>query len=217
MAHQRYHLPLTIAILLFLTIIVITPAEAAAPRIMLWYGGLLPHPVILSNWTEDGYFAITGEEPTVTPEELEKRPYIQVALFWGPEWSQYIDAGKPLSALRPEDANQHGRFYPAFGNAPAVIVLCAFPEGPVCLRQSVTQSFLVRESVTQSFLDMVARHGIPVHIDPQLPVTGTSVPNSPGGIVVIQGILLFVIGALVFLRWRLRTLHKPSLQRGMFD
>ncbi len=200
MTHQSYRLPLILATVLFLTTKLIAPAEAAAPRIMLLYGGLLSHRIILSNWTEYGYFAVTGEESTATPEELEKRPYIQLALFWGPEWSQFIDAGKPLSALRPEDANQHGRFYPAFGSSPAVVVLCAFPEGPVCLRQSVTQSFLVRQSVSESFLDFLARHGVPARIEQTLPASGSNISNSFDRTVVPVGILLFAIGMLVILR-----------------
>jgi len=33
-------------------------------------------------------------------------------MFWGPQWNEYLDSGKPAMALRPRQADQFGSFYP---------------------------------------------------------------------------------------------------------
>jgi len=73
----------------------------------------------LSDWGE--IFKMFTSTTAETNVNLNDRPFFELALFWGPEWSAYVDSGKFLDKLRPEDANQKGRFYPAFGDKPAVI------------------------------------------------------------------------------------------------
>jgi hypothetical protein len=45
---------------------------------------------------------------------LSKRTYLKLAIFWG---LYYPDQ------LTPENASQHGRFYPATGSDPAVVIV----------------------------------------------------------------------------------------------
>jgi hypothetical protein len=97
----------------------VAPLEAAAPRLMIVYGVPLQKPVLLSDWGE--IFKMFTSTPYETGLNLDGRPFFEVALFWGPEWNDYVNEGKPLDKLRPEDGNQKSRLYPAFGDKPAVI------------------------------------------------------------------------------------------------
>jgi len=97
----------------------VTRLEAAAPRLLMVYGASLQKPVLLSDWGE--IFKMFTSTPAETDVNLNDRPFFELALFWGPDWNAYVNDGKPLDMLLPEDANQKGRFYPAFGDNPAVI------------------------------------------------------------------------------------------------
>jgi hypothetical protein len=44
-------------------------------------------------------------------------------MFWGPRWVDYLAAGHRAAALRPQDADQQGSFYPAWRGRPAAIDL----------------------------------------------------------------------------------------------
>ena len=132
-----------------------TPASAAAPRVMLVYGPPLAKPAILHNWAENMQlmFAV-GEDATATAGELKRRTFLSVALFWGMPWVQYVQHGKPLAALRPEQANQCARFYPTYGHGRPLWVFASIP-GPY--------TSLIRR-VSPTGIAILARHGVPVHV-----------------------------------------------------
>lgn len=140
------------------------PVHAAAPRLAMIYGAPLRHPVILDVWQEQ-VDLVGGDMAGLIREDLDGRPYLDVALFWGPEWSEFVESGKPLGELRPEQANQSGRFYPAVGDAGPVIMLGQF-EDP---QSSVGQIRKIRAEALQ----VLARHGIPTRLD-TLPNTGST-------------------------------------------
>jgi hypothetical protein len=97
----------------------VTPAEAAAPCLLIIYGGPLQKPALLSDRGE--IFKIFTSTPNEADLDLNERPFFELALFWGPVWNAYVNEGKPLDKLRPEDTDQKGRLYPAIGDKPAVI------------------------------------------------------------------------------------------------
>ncbi len=109
---------MAVAVLLA-ALLCVTSLEAAAPRLLMVYGASFQKPVLLSEWGK--IFKMFTSTPAETDVNLNDRPFFELALFWGPEWNAYVNDGKPLDKLRPEDANQKGRFYPAFGDNPAVI------------------------------------------------------------------------------------------------
>lgn len=125
------------------------PAIAAAPRLIMIYGGSLSHPIILDDWEENlTLMTAASEDAELAALDLAGRPSFQVAYFWGPTWADYVAAGKPIQALGPEDANQHGRFYPAVGSARPLLtfedsVRTLSPEGVAVLaRHGVPTSYL---------------------------------------------------------------------------
>jgi hypothetical protein len=62
-----------------------------------------------------------GLPPTITVADLKDRPFVKVAIYWaGDWWKKYVEGDEPLSTLRPEDANQHGRLYLPTVTEPAV-------------------------------------------------------------------------------------------------
>jgi hypothetical protein len=93
--------------------------EAAAPRLLIVYGKPLQKPVLLDDARE--IFKMFTSTPTETGVNLNDRPFLELGMFWGPQWNDYINDGNPPDKLQPEDANQHGRLYPAFGDSPAFI------------------------------------------------------------------------------------------------
>jgi hypothetical protein len=86
-----------------------TPALAAAPWLVLVYGPPLDRPVLLDNWSDT--FALLGAEaPDIQLAELADRPFLSLALFWGPKWDDYVRSGQPLDQVRPEQATSLGGF-----------------------------------------------------------------------------------------------------------
>lgn len=149
----RINLSLLMGALLIFTFI--NPVYAAAPRLLMLYGKPLPKPIILDDWQENLklMLAVTEASP-ISAEELKDRPYLKMAFFWGLEWDRYVKEGKPLDKLCPEDGNQHGRFYPAVGEAEAVFAFDNIP-GPGPLRRRVKAAGL----------KILERHGIKVRVE----------------------------------------------------
>jgi hypothetical protein len=97
--------------------------NAAAPRLALVSGALLERPVLIQDWDDTmRIMAGINNRASAPSDALTGRPYYELALFWGMEWVQYVNDGRPVTALKPEQANQHARFYPAVGMAPALVV-----------------------------------------------------------------------------------------------
>src|SRR5688572_7614803 len=112
MIWSGYRTALTVGLPLLLAVAVVCPVEAAAPRLLIVHGKPLKKPVLLSDWREIFKLITTSTESAgMSSRELEGRPYLELALFWGPDWARYVDEGNPLDKLRPEDANQNGWFY----------------------------------------------------------------------------------------------------------
>jgi hypothetical protein len=53
-------------------------------------------------------------------ETLTGRQAFEVAFYWGSQWNEYVAAGRPISAIRRDQASQFGRYYPATATQPAV-------------------------------------------------------------------------------------------------
>jgi len=94
------------------------------------YGELLPYPIIIYDFEENiRFMAALTEDATISPEELSGRVHLELAFFWGEDWAHYLQEGKPLDTLKPEHANQHGRFYLASSENDAIVILSNVP-GP---------------------------------------------------------------------------------------
>jgi hypothetical protein len=132
-----------------------TPVMAAWPQIMLIYGSPLTKPVILANQTENAtLMAATSQAVSVLPTLLRRRPSLRVALFWGERWRQYRTRHKPLAALRPRQADQFARFYPAYGTTPPLFVFDSIPGPYISLARSIRSQGLA----------VLARHGVPIRL-----------------------------------------------------
>jgi hypothetical protein len=118
-AFMRLMIALIVAAVLMLFTQVLV--EAAGPRAMVVHGESLTTPIRIDLW-KAGVGVLSGPEYQGSEVDLEDRVYLQVGFFWGPEWSEFLDAGGSLQTLQLEQANWHGRLYPATSNdAPAVI------------------------------------------------------------------------------------------------
>jgi hypothetical protein len=123
---------ITVSVGVALLTILALPAEAVFPRLLMVYGGPIATPLIVEN-PKDVQKIFEGISEGVNRNGLDRRPYFELALFWGnDEWDRYVHEGR-LSQLKPEDATSElvpmrgipirGRFYPACAEAPAQITL----------------------------------------------------------------------------------------------
>jgi hypothetical protein len=114
-----------------LALVAVSPASAAAPRIVIFSGGPLRHQIVISDWRS--IFAVT--QATVGARaapraQLAHRPSLRVSMFWGPGWNEYIREGKDPRALRPGQSDQTGWFFPAYRGRPALMDLQWSGRGP---------------------------------------------------------------------------------------
>jgi hypothetical protein len=99
-------------------------AHAAAPRIVIFSGEPLAHQVVISDWRSIfRVVELVSSAPVARRAELAGRPGLKLSMFWGPRWIDYLSDGKRASALRPREADQFGRFYPAWRGRSALIDL----------------------------------------------------------------------------------------------
>ena len=131
-------------------------AKAAAPKVIMFYGGVLSKPIILNNWSENLSFMIaTDKQVSISEKELKDSPSIEVAFFWGPKWVQYIEEGKPLDQLNPKEAEQHGRYYPATKKGErAVIVMDRLP--------SFLENQTEQREISTHGIEILKKHKVPV-------------------------------------------------------
>jgi hypothetical protein len=133
-------------------------ADAAAPRIIMVTGPPLESAAFLSDHGENSRFmsaVAAGREidegRVIDPKELRARPYLELWLFWGDDlWEPYVRNGR-LDALRAEQANQSGRYYPAYEGRPAVI--------------SIPLSAVGTRRPTRPALRILAGHDIPARLE----------------------------------------------------
>jgi hypothetical protein len=108
-----------------------TPVLGVSPSAVLVYGEKLAQPTLLRPgspenfpafgllWWNAGSYARPTRTVQSDPQllvELKNRPYVNLAIFWG----RY-----EADELKPENASQHGRFYPPTASAPALVVVTA--------------------------------------------------------------------------------------------
>lgn len=156
----------------------VAPVYAAAPRVILVYGGGLPSQVVLDNWNEnlDLMLAMSLQAPEeVSMDSLVRRPSFRVAMFWGPVWDEYIRAGGDPSSLNPDQA-QLGRYYPRTGPSDPLFTFDSIP-GP---------GALVRKLLPKG-VEILARHGVPSNI----PSNAPSIRTEPG----MLGVAALVVAA----------------------
>jgi hypothetical protein len=173
-------------------------AVAASPRIIMVTGLSLDNPIFLSDQLENLDLMLAFQEGreieegrVVDPMELRDRPYLELWLYWGAtQWEPYVSEGR-LDELRREQANQYGRFYPAFGRRDAVMNL------------DVPGS----RKATAKLLAILARHGIPTQLQaPPAPEESSSNPPWPW---IAGGALATVAAAGAAAGWRLR--RRPAV------
>jgi hypothetical protein len=125
------------------------PASAASPRILLFSGAPLTHPIVISDWQRIFRFYVpTATSARVTRSQLAARPRLRVSLFWGPRWIDYLAHGRDPQTLRPRDADQTARFYPAWHGHAALFDLPSVWRRP--------------RTVPAAALAILGRYGVPL-------------------------------------------------------
>jgi hypothetical protein len=107
----------TVALLLSLA----QRADAIGPSLLMFYGGNLKAPVYVAG-ADANLFNNLLSPSTVAAQDLSGRTYLKVAVFWGTQ-ANPTGHGVALADLKPEMAWQHGKYFPATGSKPAVLVV----------------------------------------------------------------------------------------------
>ena len=202
---------ISVAVVLGLAALVLlatsTPAFAAAPRLVLVYGDRLTQPVVLDDWWENLALLLGDEQPEEVAD-LDGRPYLELALFWGRAWDQYVRDGNPLAALRPEQANQRGRLYLGTADLPPLLAI-----NGVRLKTTPGPAWSVR-AVPAEAIEAFSRHGIPTRVAAAAPARPASLPGTGGlagaGAMAALGLTLLLVGAAVRCRSRIRGVLPKS-------
>ena len=118
--------------------------------------------VLLDDWEEHQALMLSLSDVAGTPAgDLEERPYLEVALFWGPAWQDYPRDTGALSRLSPSQANQHGRFYPAVGSDQGALFL---------FDDQTDRSIVLRpRAVETPGINILRARGVPTRIEPGAP------------------------------------------------
>jgi hypothetical protein len=95
--------------------------DAIGPSVLMFYGGKLTAPVFVTG-ADANLFGDLLNPSKVAVKETEGRAYFKVAVFWGTQ-ANPTGLGVALKDLKPEMAWQHGKYYPATGSKPAVLVV----------------------------------------------------------------------------------------------
>ena len=178
------------SISLFAVMLTATPARAAYPSIILVSGPQLEKVIAIDDLRDIVDMTLPlGQASFVPREQVRGRPHLLLSLFWGENlWEPYVREGR-LDELRPEQANQEGRFYPAFDGHEAVIdLLVNGRAGP--------------KRAPPEALTTLARHGVPI----SLPAEASDDLWWPWGVVGIGAGLgsLLLVGGVVATKRRLR-------------
>lgn len=125
--------------------------EKSAPWIIILHGKLLAERIEIADWDDNlQVLASTNASRVVDPVDLPQRPFVDLALFWGSSWATYPRTPEALARLRPREANQHGRFYPAQNGSDPLLVV-----GPTSGRAYTTLG-----PVSPDGLAVLERHGV---------------------------------------------------------
>lgn len=142
-----------------------TSVHAAFPRLIMFSGGPLKSPLVMTDWYAVAAFMQSLPAPGPIQESvLSGRPFMQVTLFWGPSWKAYMDEGRPISILKPDQGNAHGRFYPATTSSPAVFLHTDAPnlfDTPVAVPTGVS-AFSSGYFLDANSIRLLERAGVPV-------------------------------------------------------
>ena len=126
----------------------------AAPGVIVFSGGPLRTVVALSDWAENQRLMMAVTTPTAIPETvLARRPTVNLAMFWGGEWSRYASSPESLAILTRTREAQAGAYYPAWHRQPAVWVF-----GPMGAMPSS------QRRVSSDGIAILRAHALPVAI-----------------------------------------------------
>jgi len=123
----RVHFRSWLLVFALLSLLAIRPVSALGPSFIIVYGDSVPKPKVISLGYEStscdflwetsargGTTVVNGSpQRGKIPDGLSGRPYLSIAIFWG----RVVDPN-----AKPEEANQHARFYPPTATRPAVVV-----------------------------------------------------------------------------------------------
>lgn len=118
---------------------VASPASAVAPHLIMLQGESLSRPVFVTQPYDLFQFMCALEgRATLEAPALEDRPFVSLSAFWGAPWVDYAAKPQWQAEIRADQANHHGRFYPATGSSGAMFVSTAIRVQSVAAPKAVS-------------------------------------------------------------------------------
>lgn len=121
-------------------------------RAVVFSGARLVHRIAITDTTVVADLLSSVRDPMTDPtRNLAYRPYLDVALFQ----ANPLSAEMPVERVPVAEADEHARYYPAYGDEAALWVF-----------QSDAHVTNPVRYVLQTGLDLLQRHGVPVRLRP---------------------------------------------------
>jgi hypothetical protein len=133
------------------------PSSFAAPWAIIAHGPLLAERVVIADWNENQRIvsAFSTSTRDVPARSMAGRAYVDLAMYWGPEWKHLEHAPEKAKLLRIDQASQRSRLYLPQGDQSAAIVYNP-PDG------ALFSATLATREVSDKGLAVLATHGVPI-------------------------------------------------------
>jgi hypothetical protein len=115
----------------------------AAPGVIVFSGGPVKSPIVLSDWAENQRLMLAAIPAAIPDSDLARRPKIDIAMYWGGEWSHYAASVDSLALLRRIRVPQPGAYYPASGGRPAVWIFGPMGAMPASRRHLASEGIAI--------------------------------------------------------------------------
>src|SRR5688500_16381370 len=99
------------------------PSSLAAPGAVIARGPLMVERGVIADWQEKQRIVAAFSDATrdVPVRSMAGRAYVDLALYWGPEWKHLQNAPESAKRLRIDPANQRARLFLVHSGQPAAI------------------------------------------------------------------------------------------------
>lgn len=184
----------------------VSTTSSAAPRLMMFKAPFFETPIIISDFADSMMIyqsmVLNKAEVSYNAQNLETRPVLEMYLFWGPEWEDYVNSGQPLDEIEFKQTNEsgwgsldeQGWFYPSVEDEEHLVIIQTINYGRKAFR------------LTAKGLDKLMEYGVPVTFQEYDELTTKIQSKSK-----IQKVWLWVgITVLVFAVWKMNTLKKSK-------
>lgn len=158
MTSSKRMLATTVAVLILIAIWPVQHLRAMPASVLIFYGEPLKKSVLVSG-DDARTFGDLQQTGSAAPSTAG-RVFISVAIFVGPT-SNPAGTGVPMDQLTPQMAWQHGRYYPATADQPALFLVTRLERKAAQGMPDANSTFVSMGPVSPAAIAVLKRLGIP--------------------------------------------------------